>query len=232
MSKMQRIEAEKEFTEAMANFERDKMIKELELEKQRKEIMNTESLQQYKEQERKYLEGKLAKYLTRITEVNLIGKELKRNVNFSPHQAYFFTEYHNFQAQNDDHKKLKIKVLVENHEVGYSYVWDLSKFSNRYFMIKDLLERYFENNEIPFPQENDDPFWDPMEPQLIGQGFLKLMSLAYLLDNPTEQVLVGDNGQAGVLNVDLIPCTEEGEEIDPETLMDEELVEDPSCAIY
>ena len=175
--------------------------------------MNTENLQQWKEQERKYLEGKLAKYLTRITEVNLIAKELKRNVAFSPYLTYMFTDTQQFsKTSSSDNKKLKIKVLVDNHEAGYSYVWELSRFSNRYFIIKDQLERYFENNEIPILKESDDPFWDPMEPQLIGQGFLKMMSLAYFLDNATDLVLVGDAGEAGRLKVTQMPCTDDGED--------------------
>lgn len=124
-------------------------------------------------------------------------------------------------------KKFKIKVVVENLEAGYKYVWELSKFSNRYFIIKDLLESYFESNEIKTPENSVDPFWDPMEPQLIGQGFLKMMSLAYLLDNPTDLVLVGDNGQAGKLSAALVPCCEDGDDLDLDELSDEDIPEDP-----
>lgn len=224
---MERIQAEREFVEAMTIIEKEKMKKDIELEKQRKDIMNMENLQKIKEDEKKYLEGKLAKYLTRITEVNLIAKELKRNISFSPYLTYQFTDSQLLDKHNSDKQKQKIKVLVENHEEGYNYVWELSRFSNRYFIIKDLLERYFENNEVPKLEKEKDPFFDPMEPQLIGQGFLKLMSLAYLLDNPTELILVGDAGESGTLNVALIPCSEDGEELDPDCMSDDDIPEDP-----
>ena len=223
---MERNQAEREFVEAMTIIEKEKMKKDIELEKQRKDIMNMENLQKIKEEEKKYLEGKLAKYLTRITEVNLIAKELKRNITFSPHLTYQFTDSQ-LVEKNDEKKKQKIKVLVENHEEGYNYVWELSRFSNRYFIIKDLLERYFENNETPKLEKEKDPFYDPMECQQVGQGFLKLMSLAYLLDNPTELILVGDAGEAGKLQVSLIPCTDDGEDLDIDCMSDDEIPEDP-----
>jgi hypothetical protein len=36
-------------------------------------------------------------------------------------------------------------------------------------MIKDILDNYFETNEIPQLKREDDPFWDPPEPYFIGQ---------------------------------------------------------------
>ena len=48
------------------------------------------------------------------------------------------------------------------------YLWDLHKFANRYYIIKEMLEKYFETNQIPKTEKEDDPFWDPPEPRLIG----------------------------------------------------------------
>lgn len=47
-------------------------------------------------------------------------------------------------------------------------MWDMKKFSNRYFLIKDILDNYFETNEIPALKREDDPFWDPPESYFIG----------------------------------------------------------------
>lgn len=38
---------------------------------------------------------------------------------------------------------------VKNLEEGYEYEWSLEKFSNRYYIIKGLLDKYFETNRIP-----------------------------------------------------------------------------------
>lgn len=48
-----------------------------------------------------------------------------------------------------DKKKKMIKVQVDNREVGYTYFWDIEKFSYRYYLIKDLWERYLETGEVP-----------------------------------------------------------------------------------
>mmetsp|Transcript_39918 Transcript_39918/g.35626 ORF Transcript_39918/g.35626 Transcript_39918/m.35626 type:complete len:288 (+) Transcript_39918:1810-2673(+) len=107
----------------------------------------------------------------------------------------------------------------------------MSKFTNRYFLIKDLLESYYESNSPPPKNNPADPFWDPPEPSVIGQGFISLESLAYLLDNPAEIPIVGDNGSVGKLKVDVIPINESGEPLgdnadiidDPNELIDQRL---------
>ena len=70
---------------------------------------------------------------------------------------------------------------------------------------------------------------------MICIGHLKLLSLAYIVDNPTEVKLVGEAGNCGVLNVNLVPTDKEGyinlsEEMDendelnePEDLLNKQL---------
>lgn len=137
------------------------------MERRKHELLQMERKKDNKEKEKKVLEEKLSKFVPLITEVNLIAKELKRNIILEPHLTYFFTENHDVK-ENDSLKRLKIKVRVSNYEVGYYYVWDLNKFHNRYYIIKEILDRYFETNEILKLDNKDDPFWDPPEPQLIG----------------------------------------------------------------
>jgi len=60
------------------------------------------------------------------------------------------------------------------------------------------------------PKKEDDPFWDPPEPRLIGQGFCMLLSLAHLLDNPTEISLIGEHNKCGLLRTNIVPTDEEG----------------------
>ena len=101
----------------------------------------------------------------------------------------------------DKNKKMKIQIQVTNKEEGTIYYWNIKKFRNRYLFIKEILDRYFETNQIPILSKEDDPFWDPAEQHLIGQGYLKMLSLVYLVDNPAELTLVGENGTAGTLCV-------------------------------
>ena len=48
-----------------------------------------------------------------------------------------------------DLKKRSIKIKVVNRQIGYTYWWDVDKLENRYYIIKDLSESYFETGKIP-----------------------------------------------------------------------------------
>eukprot|EP01016_Furgasonia_blochmanni_P015279 TRINITY_DN1828_c0_g1_i5.p1 TRINITY_DN1828_c0_g1~~TRINITY_DN1828_c0_g1_i5.p1 ORF type:complete len:436 (+),score=170.84 TRINITY_DN1828_c0_g1_i5:83-1309(+) len=107
-------------------------------------------------------------------------------------------------------KKLKLQIQVNNWEESTIYMWDTTKFMNRYYIIKELLEKYFETNQVPVLSKNEGPFWDPKEPLLIGQAYIKLTPLAYLLDNHCELALVNEKGQVGTLEISVYPTDEEG----------------------
>lgn len=53
------------------------------------------------------------------------------------------------------------------------------------------------------------------------------MSLAFLVDNPNDLILVGDNGQVAKLSLNLIPVDEKGEELDEDNEIFDEFVDDP-----
>lgn len=104
-----------------------------------------------------------------------------------------------------------IKVQVDNRQVGYTYFWDIEKFGYRYYLIKDLWEKYLETGEVPpAPHNEEDPFWDVTEHIQVGNGFLTMLSLAYMLDQDSELALVAENGECGMLEVSLIPTDETG----------------------
>lgn len=166
-------------------------------------------MKRYKQKEKNYLENKLSRYLPKIIEVNLIAKELKRNVSFQAKLIYFYVDSGEISSistskDNKKKKKMKIQIQVNNKEEGNIYYWNIKKFLNRYLFIKDILDRYFETNQIPILSKEKDPFWDPPEQHLIGQGYLKMLSLAYLVDNPAELNIVGENGVTGTLTVKII----------------------------
>jgi len=133
---------------------------------------------------------------------------------------------------DEESTKYKIKIRVHNREQNEVYLWDIEKFMNRYNLIKELLQKYFETSEIPKLSNEEDPFWDPSESKLIGQGFLNLMCLPYLLDNNTDLVVVSEDsekmmgaGKIGTLSVNAIPVTSTGEEIDE--MDDDNAIDDP-----
>lgn len=79
--------------------------------------------------------------------------------------------------------KIEVKVKIENHEDNYFYEWESNKFENRLFMIRDLLEEFFDTGEKPNIDKNTDPFWDPPKPVLVGQCFLQLEPLGLCFEN-------------------------------------------------
>lgn len=91
-------------------------------------------------------------------------------------------------------------------------------------MMRDVLASYEEDGEYPeFPDPQDDPFYDRMEPMLIGQAYYKLEGLAYLMDNPVTMTLVSQSFSLyGTIDVNIIPCDTTGTEEPPEEILPEE----------
>lgn len=199
-------------------------LHKIETEKAKKEEITKEFMKTFQEKDTKKLEHKMTKIFPNIVETNLIASELHRNIIFSIHISYFYLDMDNINNY-EKQKKYRIKIRVDNNELGYSYFWDLRKFTSRYFMIKELAEKFSEGGKVDNLDQEQDPFWDPPEYQKVGEGFLKLMSLAYLTDNPNELILVGDNGKSGLLNVDVVPTDGSGEPLDPDDPIFDEFVD-------
>jgi hypothetical protein len=107
-----------------------------------------------------------------------------------------------------------ILVKVENFEEGYFYQWKDGKFNDRVFMMRDLVNEYFDSGNLPKLSNQDDPFWDPPEPMLIGQSYMSLKSLGYLIDNQMESKILsseGSSGVRGVLSVKYVPTGPSGD---------------------
>ncbi len=47
------------------------------------------------------------------------------------------------------HRRTEIVAKVENKEDGYTYSWPSNKFKNRLFIIRDIVNDYFDSNELP-----------------------------------------------------------------------------------
>lgn len=94
------------------------------------------------------MDGKLSTLQPNIKEVNLIAKELRRKISFKVHLTYFYIDVDNLRAYEQEQKKLRLKIEVENSELGYKYFWSLPKFVNRYYLIKDLYNAYLESGRI------------------------------------------------------------------------------------
>jgi hypothetical protein len=70
------------------------------------------------------------------------------------------------------HSKTDVMIKVDNNESQYYYEWPVEKFQNRIYMIREILDQYFDTGNLPKLDLEEDPFWDPPNPILIGQSFL------------------------------------------------------------
>ena len=109
-----------------------------------------------------FLEEKLSKYIPKILEINLISKELKRNVLFNINITYNYIDANLIKKENENkiekkNEKRKFQIRVQNKEENQIYIWSLSKFSNRYYIIKEILEKYFDlgENLLKLTKEED-----------------------------------------------------------------------------
>lgn len=105
-------EYSRQYQESLAKFEADRVKRELERELKKKEIQKEETLKRFKLKEKHYLEQKLSKYLPKLMEINMIAKELKRNIQFSPKLQYFYVDPNELQRSQDKTKKSKIIIQV------------------------------------------------------------------------------------------------------------------------
>jgi len=74
------------------------------------------------------------------------------------------------------------------------------------------MDIYFENQQIPKLTKEEDPFWDPPEPMLIGKAYYALSHLANLFDNEFDAKIIDASWMqaAGRLIVNLVPTDCEG----------------------
>ncbi|MFO0515319.1 MAG: hypothetical protein ACK5YA_00540, partial [bacterium] len=109
-----------------------------------------------------------------------------------------------------------IMVRVENYEEGSVYYWNLETFQNRYDMMKQIFDKYQDEDfDIYNLNRDEDPLWDENKPSLLGYAFYKLEPLAYLINNPSTSNIISANGDCnGVITLDIIPYDDDGNEFD------------------
>jgi len=127
----------------------------------------------------------------------------------------------------------EIIIKVDNNEDGYFYPWNPNKFEDRLQMMRELLNDYFDTNQIPdFSNKDHDPFWDPPQPLQIGVSFLSLKMLAYCFENEAEVKIFSSEGTQAVrgqINLAYYPCDESGTGEPPEDMIIDD--EDPSALV-
>lgn len=158
-----------------------------------------------------------------ITEANEIAKFMNKDLTFTDiYVSKFEADNIYSQGRSDIDQQDEVQVKVENYDTGAIHIWSADKFQDKLVMMRDALQVYEQNDFADLAPEQD-PFAEKQEPILLGQAFYMLEGLAYLMDNPRTVPIVATNNKIyGQLEINLVPCDEDGnEDIDEDLLSDD-----------
>jgi hypothetical protein len=202
--------------EYLRQVQKDQSQKEIEFERERKRIGEMEKIIKRRKVMLKKLEKKLGKVSSTVCELNLMAKELNKKVKFSLDLGPgFLSDESAFENLQDI-----IRVKIVNEEVGHLFYWDLNKLQDRYDLIKDILDRFFEEEAVPSLDHTQDPFWDPEEAADIGRAFISLKPLAFMFDDERLLKVYVETEVVGDVAVRIEPCDKSGLPLKPEEMED------------
>ncbi|XP_061734931.1 kinesin-like protein KIF28P isoform X2 [Nerophis ophidion] len=155
------------------------------------------------------------KLMPLVAEANQMSQELNKGVEF----------------------KLEIKNLVLSDSKGHDlekyivcrviskpskqvWMWSKAKFVNRKFLMEEIYQQHLAELEGEHGDEglstaalprDKDPFWDPVEPLLLGTAHLWLQSLAFRIPLDEQLEVLGSEGsEEAIIQAKLLPCTSTG----------------------
>ncbi|KAH7638537.1 kinesin-like protein kif28p [Dermatophagoides farinae] len=157
--------------------------------------------------EQELLNKELLELIPAVEEANAISEELEKMVHFenvlvSP---IFLGKIG---------RKPEPYVHVMNSNTGQEFLWNKEKFLDRMYFMKQMYHCYETGEEEWDVPLEEDPFTENLDAEcLIGTAQLYLQPLAYMIEIK-EHLSVNDfTGQEiGVINVEIIPCDENGQE--------------------
>eukprot|EP00742_Colponemidia_sp_Colp-10_P006091 GILJ01006518.1.p1 GENE.GILJ01006518.1~~GILJ01006518.1.p1 ORF type:complete len:1181 (-),score=265.27 GILJ01006518.1:214-3756(-) len=206
--------AEKEQRAKELEASRKQQEAEEQLAKEKKMLEQVEQERKKKSRQRKKLEASLANVLPLVKEASMIAGELDKNVTFQTKLVTVVPSGVNLSPLEElQNMSVETKIEVVSTDDNCVWLWSIDKFESRLYLMKDLLEAYFEDaqslNSLP---KDQDPFWDPPESQLLGRAHVYLKPLSYMIDVTGEVAVVNYQGKKeGVLSVNLIPTSPDGD---------------------
>jgi hypothetical protein len=218
----ERINVENLIKQRIDLLETEKVRKKREVElREKNDVIKKENQKKEKEfiHKSEKLELTLQNVVKKLNKMKIIMSELKRNINMDIFLSKNLLEY----FSDNKNSAVNILIRVENYEEGTVYYWNTETFQNRYDMMKDIFEKFNDEDfDIYNLKNEDDPIWDEPKPTLLGYSFYKLEPLAYLMSNPSVSSIISVNGICmGSLSIDIVPHDEDNNEYD-------EIPEDPN----
>ncbi|KAM8876198.1 kinesin-like protein KIF28P [Synchiropus picturatus] len=148
-----------------------------------------------------------------VAEANQMSAELDQG-------AQFRLEIKNLvlsDCKGHDLKK-ELVVRVTSTRSRQVWIWSKSKFVHRKFLMEEVYRQQLHRSgaagaapPVPRLPRESDPFWDPVEPLLLGTAHLWLQTLAFLIPLEEQLEVLGSEGsEEAVLQVQLLPCCPAG----------------------
>ncbi|XP_053722214.1 kinesin-like protein KIF28P [Synchiropus splendidus] len=150
-----------------------------------------------------------------VAEANQMSAELDQG-------AQFRLEIKNLvlsDCKGHDLKK-ELVVRVTSTRSQQVWIWSKSKFVHRKFLMEEVYQQQLHRSgaaslgaspRVPRLPRESDPFWDPVEPLLLGTAHLWLQTLAFLIPLEEQLEVLGSEGsEEAVLQVQLLPCCPAG----------------------
>lgn len=76
--------------------------------------------------------------------------------------------------------------------------------------MEELYQRFLDGEDVQVDNEND-PFWDPVDVIHLGSAHIWLQSLAYCMKLEEQIELLNSEGkEEAILLIDIIPCSPNG----------------------
>ncbi|XP_076012339.1 kinesin-like protein KIF28 [Genypterus blacodes] len=163
------------------------------------------------------------KLMPMVAEANQMSQELSKGVDFK-------LEIKNLALSDSKGHDLEKEIVVRVTSAGNKQVWMWSKtkFVNRKFLMEEVYQQHRaehsgDDRAAALPRDKD-PFWDPVEPLLLGSAHLWLQSLAFRIALEEQLEVLGSEGtEEAILQAQLVPCTSSGV-----SLGEDDILIDPS----
>ncbi|XP_050706833.1 kinesin-like protein KIF28 isoform X2 [Eriocheir sinensis] len=161
----------------------------------------------------------LLEVMPAVEEANSISEELDKLVKF---EILMVAP----QVLGKERGRTEVHVKMKNLSNGTEFVWTKEKFLNRLYMMKEMYQKYEDEDEWQKPDE-EDPFKESLDTEVhIGTVQVNLQPIAYNVELKEQLEITNYKGiDVGLMNVELVPCDTSGREY---TEADDMFVDDPS----
>ena len=209
-----KLNRERMMKEEIEHLEEEKAKKRREAElREKNELKRREQALKNKEfiQANEKLKNNLITIIKKISKIDIINKDLKRKIKLKVAiQKDLIEETSEFNTTAN------LMIRVENYEEGTVYYWNTETFQNRYDLMKELFNKYNEEElELQNLKKEEDPLWDEGKPLLLGYAFYRLEPVPII--SPEGDIM-------GSIDVDIIPHDDKGKEFEEVPEIPSELI--------